>query len=143
MIDIVAALQWVTANIANFGGDPDNVTIFGQSGGGGKVNTLINAPSAKGLFHKGIIQSGGLGLSFHDNAVMQRVATAVLAELKLQPAQIDSIQKVPYPVLAAAGKVALRKIQEELKAEGKSLPPFGLSWGPCQDANFLPYQPTD
>ena len=50
MMDIVSALEWVKANIANFGGDPANVTIFGQSGGGGKVNTLLNAPSAKGLF---------------------------------------------------------------------------------------------
>ena len=58
MLDLVASLQWVKQNIAKFGGDPDNVTIFGQSGGGGKVVTLMNAPSAKGLFQKAIVQSG-------------------------------------------------------------------------------------
>lgn len=56
--DLIAALQWVKDNISNFGGDPDNVTIFGQSGGGGKVSTLMSSPLAKGLFHKAIVQSG-------------------------------------------------------------------------------------
>ncbi len=58
LLDLVAALQWVKANVAQFGGDPNTVTIFGQSGGGGKVTSLINAPSAKGLFQKAIVQSG-------------------------------------------------------------------------------------
>jgi para-nitrobenzyl esterase len=143
MIDIVAALDWVKANIKNFGGDPDNVTIFGQSGGGGKVNTLLNAPSAKGLFHKAVIQSGGLGLRFNDSEATKRVAAAVLAELKLQPSQIDSIQKIPYATLVAAGKKAIQKVSGELKAEGKTLPVFGLGWGPCHDGSFLPYQPHE
>ncbi len=58
MRDAVLALQWVRDNIANFGGDPGNVTIFGQSGGGGKVSTLMAMPAAKGLFHKAIVESG-------------------------------------------------------------------------------------
>src|SRR5262249_46569769 len=58
ILDVVAALEWVRDNIANFGGDPHNVTIFGQSGGAGKVSTLLAMPRAKGLFHKAIIQSG-------------------------------------------------------------------------------------
>src|SRR5580658_2712213 len=58
IMDVVAALEWVRDNIANFGGDPANVTIFGQSGGGGKVSTLMAMPSAKGLFHRAICQSG-------------------------------------------------------------------------------------
>jgi len=57
-MDMVLALTWIKENISNFGGDPDNVTIFGQSGGGAKVICLMNAPSAKGLFHKAIVQSG-------------------------------------------------------------------------------------
>ncbi|MBR6425959.1 MAG: carboxylesterase/lipase family protein [Oscillospiraceae bacterium] len=66
--DLVLALQWVQENIAAFGGDPDNVTIFGQSGGGGKVITLLQTPAADGLFHKAIIQSGvGAGLGEHDS----------------------------------------------------------------------------
>ena len=59
--DIVCALEWVRDNIAQFGGDPDNVTIFGQSGGGGKVLSLLQTPAADGLFHKGIMMSGGAG----------------------------------------------------------------------------------
>ena len=58
MLDMVAALEWVRDNIARFGGDPGNVTIFGESGGGGKVCTLLAMPSARGLFHRAIIQSG-------------------------------------------------------------------------------------
>jgi para-nitrobenzyl esterase len=143
MMDLVSALEWVKSNISNFGGDPSNVTIFGQSGGGGKVNTLLNTPSAKGLFHKAVIQSGGLGLKFQEKELSARVAAAVLAELKLQPAQIDSIQKIPFNVLAAAGKRGMAKINEELKAEGKVVGPFGVSWGPINDGVFLPYQPTD
>lgn len=143
IMDIVASLEWVKANIANFGGDPSNVTIFGQSGGGGKVNTLLNAPSAKGLFQKAIIQSGGLGLNFQDKAITARVAAAVMAELKLQPSQVDSLQRVPFPTLAAAAKKALAKVNDELKAEGKSGGVFGLTWGPCLDGTFLPYQPSD
>ncbi|MDJ1479591.1 carboxylesterase/lipase family protein [Cytophagaceae bacterium YF14B1] len=142
MMDLVAALQWVKGNIVRFGGDPDNVTIFGQSGGGGKVSTLMNAPSAKGLFHKAIIQSGGGGLNFKEKSISGRISAAVLEELGLKSTQIDSIQKVPYDKLAAAGKKALRKVQEQLKAEGKEIPGFGLGWGPTQDGTFLPYQPT-
>ena len=58
MLDIIMALEWVRDNIAQFGGDPGNVTIFGQSGGGAKVSTLLAMPAAKGLFHKAVIQSG-------------------------------------------------------------------------------------
>lgn len=143
VMDMVAALQWVKANIASFGGDPNNVTIFGQSGGGGKVNTLLNTPSAKGLFHKAVIQSGGLGLAFHDPTLTKRVGAAVLEELNIKPEQIDDIQNVSYEKLAAAGKKAVQKVQEQAKAEGKLQAVFGLSWGPTLDGNILPYQPTD
>lgn len=144
LLDIVASLEWVKANIANFGGDPENVLIFGQSGGGGKVNTLLNAPSAKGLFHKAVIQSGGLGLQFQSNESSQRIAELVLQELKLKPSQVDSLQKVPFTQLAAAGKKAIAKVRDEMQAQGKPLMPIvGLSWGPVLDGGFLPYQPTD
>ncbi len=143
IMDIVTSLEWVKANIANFGGDPNNVTIFGQSGGGGKVNTLLNAPSAKGLFHKAVIQSGGLGLKFHDKELTAKVAALVLEELNLKPAQIDLLQIIPFDQIAAAGKKAMAKVNEELRAQGKITGLFGVNWGPCLDGNFLPYQPTD
>lgn len=141
LLDLVAALQWVRANVAQFGGDPNNVTIFGQSGGGGKVTSLMNAPAAKGLFHKAIVQSGSYITSFMEKDVAQKVSAALLADLKLQPNQVDSLQKMPYEKLYAAGKRAMSQVGQSLKAENR--PAFGLSWGPILDGTFLPYQPTE
>jgi para-nitrobenzyl esterase len=94
MLDIVAGLQWVHDNIAAFGGDPNNVTIFGQSGGGSKVSVLMAMPPARGLFHKAIAQSGSLNrtLSREDAT---RTATKVLAELQLTANEVDELQNVP------------------------------------------------
>lgn len=143
IIDIVMALQWVKDNIANFGGDPNNVTIFGQSGGGGKVNTLLSAPSAKGLFQKAIVESGSYAGKFMDADVSKRIGAAVLDQLHFQPSQVDSLQSISYERLNAAGKKALAKVQAELKAEGKPVAMFGLGWEPSIDANFLPMQLDD
>lgn len=143
MMDIVSALQWVKQNIANFGGDPDNVTIFGQSGGGGKVTTLMAAPSAKGLFQKAIVQSGSYQTKFMDNEVSKKIGAAMLEVLNLQPSQVDSLQTISYERLSAAAKKALPKVAAQLKAEGKPIAGFGLGWEPVNDAVFLPYQLND
>jgi para-nitrobenzyl esterase len=140
LMDIVAALEWVKQNIAQFGGDPENVTIFGQSGGGGKVTSLMYAPSAKGLFHKAIVESGSYLSNFTESNVSKRVAAELLNELGLLPTQIDSLQKVPYDLLSAASRKAIRKVSDALKAENKSVGGFGLGWGPIHDGTFLPYQ---
>jgi para-nitrobenzyl esterase len=140
MLDIKAALEWVKNNISNFGGDPNNVTIFGQSGGGAKVNTLMAMPSAKGLFHKAINQSGSFRTAMLDKATTQLIGAEVLKALQLQPGEVDSLQKVPFPKLSAAGKKALSVVADKLKAEGKPAPGFGLSWGPSVDGSDLPYQ---
>ncbi|HET6544308.1 MAG TPA: carboxylesterase family protein [Chryseolinea sp.] len=141
--DLVFALQWVKDNISNFGGDPNNVTIFGQSGGGGKVTALMSSPLAKGLFHKAIVQSG-VWADYQDQAISKRIGSAVLNELGLIPSQVDSIQKVPYDKLAAAGTKALQKVREQLTAEGK---PVGMGlrfgWGPTLDGMFLKNNPGD
>lgn len=142
MLDLVAALEWVKNNIAAFGGDPNNVTIFGQSGGGGKVTTLMNAPSAKGLFHKAIVESG-IWADFQDQAITKRLGSAVMNELGLIPSKVDSIQKVPYEKLAAAGQRAMQKVREQLAAEGKPVTGFRFGWSPILDGSFLPYQPND
>jgi len=139
--DLVMALKWVQNNIAQFGGDPNNVTIFGQSGGGGKVTSLMNAPAAKGLFHKAIVQSGSYITSFTDPAIARRVSAAMLEELKLQPGQVDSLQKVSYERLSTASRRAMRKVAEAMRAEGKQ--PTGLGWGPILDGSLLPYQPGE
>ncbi|MDX2303067.1 MAG: carboxylesterase family protein [Microscillaceae bacterium] len=140
MLDIKAALEWVKANVANFGGDPANVTIFGQSGGGAKVNTLMAMPSAKGLFHKAINQSGSFRMNMLEKSTTQAIAAEVLKELNLTPDQVDKIQELPYPTLSAAGKKALKTIDAKLKAEGKPVVGFGLSWGPSVDGEVIPHQ---
>jgi len=140
LADIVAALQWVKQNIDQFGGDPNNVTIFGQSGGGGKVTCMMNAPSAKGLFQKAIVESGSYITTFNEKSASQRVAAALLEELHLQPSQVDSLQKIPYDVLNEAGKKATRKVSGELRKEGKT---GGAGWNAVLDGEFFPNQPSD
>lgn len=140
MADIVAALQWVKNNIENFGGDPNNVTIFGQSGGGAKVNTLMAMPSAKGLFHKAINQSGAFKTNMLDKSQTQQIAAELLIVLGLKPEQVDSLQKISLDVLSAAAKKAMKITADKMAAAGKPLPGFGLGWGPSLDGDLLPYQ---
>ncbi|MBN2636236.1 MAG: carboxylesterase/lipase family protein [Prolixibacteraceae bacterium] len=95
MMDLVAALEWVNENISVFGGNPNNVTIMGQSGGGSKVSTLMVMPSAKGLFHKAVVESGStLALGSRERNTEQ--AKQLVEELKINPAKIEDIQKIPW-----------------------------------------------
>jgi len=132
MMDVVAALEWVHNNISNFGGDPGNVTIFGQSGGGGKVTTMLYTPSAKGLFHKAIMESGGGG-QFANKELTKKVGPAILKELGLTNKDLDKLKDVPYDELLAAGNAALAKVA----AEGGGR----VGWGPVCDGDFIPLQP--
>lgn len=140
IIDIKTALEWVKNNISNFGGDPNNITIFGQSGGGAKVNTLMAMPSAKGLFHKAINQSGSFRAQMLEKETTQFIAAEVLKELNISSSNIDEIQNIPYQKLSDAGKKALKTTADKMKAEGKPVIGFGLSWGPSVDGEVLPYQ---
>ena len=129
--DLVASLEWVKNNIAAFGGDPDNVTIFGQSGGGAKVLTMMTAPSAKGLFHKAIVQSGAtesMGIFFLTQETGKKIADATLKNLGLTKATVDKIKSVPYAELLAAGNKAAAEA--------------GTSWEPVVDGTFLPQHPV-
>ncbi|MET0343328.1 MAG: carboxylesterase/lipase family protein [Polyangiales bacterium] len=108
MLDIVAALGWVRDNIAAFGGDPSTVTIFGESGGGRKVGTLLAMPSAKGLFSRAIIQSGPT-LSVLNRADAEFAAQAVRDELGLPDADVKTLQQLPLPRLMTAYFAASRK----------------------------------
>jgi len=99
--DLVHALKWVRANIAEFGGDPDNVMIFGESGGGGKVCTTMAMPSAEGLFHRAAVQSGpGLKSMSPDAAAAK--TRRLLAVLGLEAGQADQLKSIPAPTLVAA-----------------------------------------
>lgn len=130
-LDLVTALQWVRDNIAAFGGDPGNVTIFGQSGGGAKVSTLMAMPSAKGLFHKAIVQSGSL-LNVGDTGYTKRLAEAVLKTLDVAPGDLGKLAAVPASALVAAADAAK-----------KAMPPapagtINLGWAPVVDGQAIP-----
>lgn len=142
MLDLVTALKWIKNNIKNFGGNPNNVTIFGQSGGGGKVGTLMNAPSAKGLFHRAIIQSGA-NPEFQDQKITKKIGKTIVSELGLSSSNIDSIQKVPYSDLVDAAQRAFKKVREQLVDEGKNPSGYGFGMSPTLDGEFLPYKPTN
>jgi len=140
IVDIKVALEWVKNNISNFGGDPGNVTIFGQSGGGAKVNALMALPAAKGLFQKAINESGAFTSNMPDKALTQAITAEVLKVLNIDAANADSLQKVPFQTLADAGKKALKNVADKMKAEGKPIAGFGLGWAPSLDGEDFPYQ---
>ena len=136
LLDLVAALQWVQTNAEAFGGDASNVTIFGQSGGGGKVSTLLATPSAAGLFHRAIVQSGSM-LRTMDQKWSSKIGEEVVADL----GGIDAVLAAPYEQLLAAGTKAIAKVRPQAEAEGFASFIFG--WAPTVDGNVLPAQPFD
>ena len=136
MLDVVQALQWIQKNIRQFGGDPTNVTIFGESGGGGKVGTLLCMPQAKGLFHKAIIMSGTI-LNVNTKAMTEELGKAVLKELNIDTGHIDRIKDVSYDELYAAGQRAMAA------SIGTRKPGTPMMWGfgPTPDCETLLQQP--
>ncbi len=139
MLDAVQALEWVRDNIAKFGGDPNNVTIFGESGGGGKVGTLMCMPKAKGLFHKAIIMSGTI-LNVNTKAMTEELGEAVLKELGISHSNISKINQISYKDLYAAGQRAMAA------SIGTRRPGTPMMWGfgPTPDGEVLlkqPFQP--
>lgn len=144
MTDIVKALEWVRDNIAAFGGDPANVTIFGQSGGGGKVCTLLAMPSAQGLFGKAIVQSGSI-LEALPQKWSRRIGAATVRRLGINPAHIAEIEKIPYATLLAAYDAAVAEVRQEAEQDGELPANFlnQLIFGtrPVVDGTILPNQP--
>ena len=138
MLDIVLALEWVKENIGRFGGDPGNVTIFGQSGGGGKVNTLLAMPSAKGLFHRGIIQSGSMlrGGSPERSA---KLSAQILADLNVKP---DDLQTVPYHQLVDVSMAIVAKNRPSGPPDVRRMADQ-LGFAPVVDGKILPVHPYD
>jgi para-nitrobenzyl esterase len=137
ILDLVAALAWVREHAQRFGGDPGNVTIFGQSGGGGKVSALLAMPSAKGLFHKAIVQSGA-SVRFAERERTTRLADAVLKHLGLARSELDALQALP-----------LARLQEAVGPAQKTLPRSNhplldrYNFGPVIDGSILPAHPFD
>jgi para-nitrobenzyl esterase len=128
MLDIVAALRWVHETIALFGGDPQNVTVFGQSGGGAKVSVLLAMPQARGLLHKAIVQSGS-----HLDALTPEEATksaqAYLAALNVKPNDLGRLAKLPTEALVAGLKTVM------------AAPGAKPNFSPMVDGIALPGQP--
>ena len=104
LADIVEVLKWVQRNIDRFGGDPNNVTLFGQSGGGGKIRNLMQIPAANGLYHKAIFQSGlmNLGGGQRDNSASGKVAARMVERLGFTKETFDDFRKVPFEKLREA-----------------------------------------
>jgi para-nitrobenzyl esterase len=135
MLDIVAALEWIRDNITNFGGDPDSVTIMGQSGGGAKVCTLTAMPSAKGLFHKAIALSGN-SLKGGDKSNSEKLGSYILKEAGLSVSQIDKLQGMPWKDYYAIANKANMKLRAETGTTGM----MG-GFGPVADGVYLPQKP--
>ena len=140
MLDIVAVLEWVRDNIQTFGGDSGNVTIFGQSGGGGKVIALMAMPAAKGLFHRAIVQSGPFLKSLSPD-YSGRLAESVIAELGLSKSQVKELQSIPVDRLSGAAAEAMKKMSV-YKPSIRQV--YGEhDWGPTVDGRILPRHPFD
>ncbi len=138
MTDLVAALRWVHNNIENFGGDPDRVMIYGQSGGGSKVTTLMGMPSAAGLFHRASAQSGGGG-NIPTKEQQRELARQVMKDLGLAPNDIESLKKMEWSKLIAAGNAAAAKINPPgppMMGPGTPGVPR-VGWSPCVDGKVI------
>ena len=136
MLDIVGALEWVRDNIEGFGGDPGRVTVFGESGGGRKVSTLLAMPAGKGLFHRAIIQSGAV-LRVRNPSDATREAELLLGQLGLRASQARDLQTVPAERLFAAFTEASRDFEPEEYVVGMT------ASTPVLDGRAIPVHPFD
>jgi para-nitrobenzyl esterase len=132
ILDIIAALRWVRDNIGQFGGDPKNVTVFGQSGGGAKISTLMGMPEAQGLFHKAVIQSGSV-FRYRNPDEAEAMSNRMFSLLGISRNDIVALQAVPAPTLLACGD----RIMNE--AQGTGHP--SLKYAPVIDGRHLPTRP--
>lgn len=128
MRDIINALKWAKANAEVFGGDPDNITIFGESGGGGKVGTLLCMPEAKGLFQRAIIQSGAK-INITDSSISKKLGNRVVEVLGLNADNLDKIQTMDCD--------SLMRVSDMCQAEilGSRTPGSIKMWGFCPTAD--------
>jgi para-nitrobenzyl esterase len=152
MLDLVLALEWVRDNVSAFGGDPGNVTVFGQSGGGGKVNALLAMPAARGLFHRAINMSGPM-LEFTEPEDAERMLAAALDRASIDRAHPERLRETPLRDLLAVqaslgpalgGGFGMTEPAGGPKREAHSALPLDASlpmWGPLRDGRVLPAHP--
>lgn len=145
LIDIVSALQWIQDNIESFGGDPDNVTLFGQSGGGAKVLAMMTTPYAKGLFRRGIVQSGAtetMGVTFTGQEASVSLSERILEQLGITADNIEDIQSVPLEDIEKASGEALQETAEEYQIPAPLTDGYAMEWGPVIDGDYMPTNPV-
>ncbi|HJN43051.1 MAG: carboxylesterase family protein [Vicinamibacterales bacterium] len=136
MLDIIASLEWVRDNIEAFGGDPNTVTVFGESGGGRKVSTLLAMPGANGLFHRAIIESGAI-LRVRNPRDATSEATRLLAKVGLRRGQSRELQRIPTDTLFAASLEVARELEPEERVVGMT------DNTPVLDGDAIPAHPFD
>lgn len=145
LTDIVNALEWIHENIEAFGGDPDNVTLFGQSGGGAKVLSMMTTPYAKGLFHRGIVQSGAtetMGVTFTSQEASTYLTEGILSRLGITKENIEDIQTVDMKKLEAASQEALQDTAEKFQIPAPLSAGYAMEWGPVIDGDYMPTNPV-
>ncbi len=135
-LDMVLALEWVKNNISNFGGDPNNVTIIGQSGGGAKVTTLMNMPSAKGLFHKAVCLSGG-SLAGTNKEYAEKLGMKIMEEAGLKQGEIEKLQQISWREYIDIANRAVDKMADE----AKRLNILRGGYSPVSDGEYLNDKP--
>ena len=140
MTDLVASLRWVRENIANFGGDPDAVMIYGQSGGGSKVTCLMGMPAAAGLFHRASVQSGG-GSNLPDMEQSRELSRELMKELGLGRNDVASLQKMEWAKLNSAGNAVIARLSPAARGmAGPGGPPTArprIGWSPTIDGRII------
>ena len=141
--DILAALKWVRENARAFGGDPDNVTVFGESAGAMAIADLITSPCAKGLFRRAIVQSGH-GAMTRDISVAQRLVNRLAKLLKIAPTRDGFAAASSDDLQAAIEKISSPAARIDLRGDDGREPVFGISrFIPVHGDDILPHQPLE
>jgi para-nitrobenzyl esterase len=141
MLDLVLGLEWVRDNISAFGGNPDCVTIFGESGGGRKVSTLLAMPGAKGLFHRAIVQSGP-AIRFPSNETQAKRAAYLFEALGLAKSDIGRLADIPAKQIVAAGVKAAARVKGETPSNAPFYENYGFSPMTGSDLPDAPFDPS-
>lgn len=135
VLDLIAALKWIHNNIESFGGDPGNVTIMGQSGGGAKVCTVLGMLPSKGLVHKAVALSGNTSRAMPQE-YSREIGEYIVKEAGLKPSEVDKLQQMPWDQYLAIANRALAKYREDFPEKVKSF--FRFGFGPVEDGVIIP-----